>query len=330
MNRRILLQSGLGAGAAMAFGTARAQTAPANYPSRPIEMVVVFPAGGGMDVTARVLASEAERVLQHSFRVQNRTGGAGLIGHTWLAKSAPADGYTVGVVANPFLDLDFLFRGGDFTQANFTALAGINYTPVAWVVRTDSPLGKLDFKGVLDQARAKPGEIKIGVLPNTVFEFVTEIVERASGTKFLHVPFQGGGPAVTSLLGGNIDITNAFYDEVEQQVRAGQLKVLAVSNDVRYSAIPDVPTMHELGVKLDHNVWGATRFATVPPATPEPVKAYLAEALLKVLRDPATAEAYKKTGILISPTDRAETQKAFEASVTTIREFLRETGRLKS
>lgn len=336
MNRRFLLQTGVGFGAALTFRCASAQTAPGglkapgNYPVRPIELIVPFPAGGGVDVTARLLAQESERMLHHSFRVQNRVGGAGLIGHTYLAKSAPADGYSVGVVANPFLVLDFLFRNGDFNQGNFSPLTGINYTPVSWVVRSDSPLGKQDFKGVIAAAKAKPGEIKIGVLPSTPFEFVTEIVERATGTKFLHVPFQGGGPAVTSLLGGNIDITNAFYDEVEQQVRAGQLKVLAVSNDVRYPVIPDVPTMNELGVPMPHNVWGATRLTLVPPATPEPIKAYLSAAFLDVLRDPATAEAYKKAGILLSPTDRAETEKVFASTVTTIQNFLKETGRNKS
>ena len=336
MNRRLLLQSGVSLGAALAFRGASAQTvpggpkAPGNYPVRPIEFVVPFPAGGGVDVTARILAQESERVLHHAFRVQNRVGGAGLIGHTYLAKSAPADGYSVGVVANPFLVIDFLFRNGDFNQDSFSPLTGINYTPVSWVVRSDSALGKLDFKGVIAQAKAKPGEIKIGVLPNTPFEFVTEIVERATGSKLLHVPFQGGGPAVTSLLGGNIDITNAFYDEVEQQVRAGQLKVLAVSNDTRYPVIPDVPTMNELGVPMPHNVWGATRLTLVPPATPEAIKAYLSAAFLEVLRDPTTVEAYKKAGILLSPTDRAETEKAFTSTVTTIRSFLKETGRSKN
>lgn len=336
MNRRFLLLSGVGLGAALAARGAAAQPAPGlpkppgDYPVRPIELVVPFPAGGGVDVTARILAQESERMLHHSFRVQNRVGGAGLIGHTYMAKSAPADGYSVGVIANPFLILDFLYRNGDFNQDSLSPLTGINYTPVSWVVRSDSPMGKLDFKGVLAQAKAKPGEIKIGVLPSTPFEFVTEIVERATGTKFLHVPFQGGGPAVTSLLGGNIDITNAFYDEVEQQVRAGQLKVLAVSNDTRYPVIPDVPTMNELGVPMPHNVWGATRLTLVPPATPEPIKAYLSAAFLEVLRDPGTVEAYKKAGILLSPTDRAETEKAFTATVATIRAFLKETGRTKA
>lgn len=336
MNRRLLLQSGVGLGAALAFRGASAQIPPnipkppGNYPVRPIELTVPFPAGGGVDVTARILAQESERMLHHAFRVQNRASGAGLIGHTYLAKSAPADGYAVGVIADPFLVLDFLYRNGDFNQDSFSPLTGINYTPVIWIVRTDSPLGKLDFKGVIAQAKAKPGEIKVGIAPGTPFEFVTEIVERATGTKFLHVPFQGGAPAVTSLLGGNIDITNGFYDEVEQQVRAGQLKVLVVSNDTRYPVIPDVPTMNELGVPMPHDVWGATRLTLVPPATPEPIQAYLSAAFFEVLRDPGTVEAYKKAGILLSPTDRAETEKVFASTVTTIRNFLKETGRART
>jgi tripartite-type tricarboxylate transporter receptor subunit TctC len=330
MKRRDVLRGGIAAAAFLAGRAAWSQEAPKGYPERPIELVVVFPPGGGMDVTARILAQEAERILHHSFRVQNRAGGGGLIGHTWLAKNAPADGYTVGVTANPFLDLDFLVRNADFDQTKFSPIVGINFTPVIWVVRTDGPLGKLDFKGVVEKAKAEPGSLKIGVISNSAFEFVTEIVEKGSGAKFVHVPFQGGGPGVTALLGGNIDVTNTFYDEVEQQVRAGQLKVLAVSNDQRYSAIPEVPTMNELGIRMPHDVWGANRFALVPPATPEPIKAYLEASLLKVLRDPSTAEAYKKAGILPNPANRADTQRTFEESVRVIRDFLKESGRLKS
>ena len=324
-----MLKAGIGLGA-LAFGAdARAQAAPQGYPRRPIDLVVVYPAGGGMDVTARILAREAERMLGHSFRVQNRAGGAGLVGHTWLAKSAAPDGYTVGVVANPNFNLDFLFRGGGFDKSDLEPIVGLNFSPITWAVRSDGPYGKGGFKALIEKAKASPNEVKIGVLPGSPFEFVTEIVEKATGTKFLHVPFQGGGPGVTALLGGNIDVTNAYYEEVEQHVKAGTLTVVAVSNDVRYDVIPDVPSMQELGVKLPHDVWGASRFAAVPPATPEPIKAYLEAEFLKVLRDPATVEAYKKVGVQVKATGRAEAKRGLENSADVLAAFLKESGARK-
>src|SRR5690606_15805605 len=111
MNRSSIFAAVLAfAAAAPAF----AQQPPEGYPRRPIEMVVAYPAGGGMDVTARTLAQEAQRVLGHEFRVQNRTGGAGMVGHSWLAQNVAPDGYTVGVLANPFLALDIAVRGAPF------------------------------------------------------------------------------------------------------------------------------------------------------------------------------------------------------------------------
>ena len=132
---------------------AQAADKPANYPMRPVSLVVVYPAGGGMDVAARTLASVAEEELGHEFRVENRTGGGGVVGHTYLAKEARPDGYTIGVVANPFLFSDFLAKGGQFDQSDFKPIAGINFDPVVWVVRADSPLGDMSFEQIIEKAK---------------------------------------------------------------------------------------------------------------------------------------------------------------------------------
>jgi tripartite-type tricarboxylate transporter receptor subunit TctC len=298
------------------------QGLPANYPDRPIEMVVVYPAGGGMDVTARTLAQESERVLGHQFRVQNRTGGGGIVGHTWLAKNAAPDGYSVGVLANPFLALDILVRDAQFKAADFAPIAGINFTPVLWVVRTDGPLGKMDFPQVIEHAKSKPSDLKIAVIPNNVFDFVASIVEKNAGIQLTHVPFQGGKPGVTALLGGNVDIASAFYEEVEPYIKAGQLKAIAVSDQKRFDALPDVPAMSELGIKIDAGVWGASRFVTVPPATSDAIKKKLEESFLQVMKDPQAIQKFKAAGISLTPTDAATTRETYERSMTVIQDFL--------
>lgn len=325
ITRRAALAGGL-AGLA-APGLAHAQERPPNFPVRPIEMIVPYPAGGGVDITARTLAQEAGRVLGHEFRVQNRVGGAGLVGHTYMAKSAPADGHSVGVTANPFFFLDFLTREGQFSAEDVKPVVGINFSPILWVSRTASPLGRLDFDGVIEEARRRPGELKVGITPNNAFQFVTEIVERQKGVRMTHVPFQGGRPGVTALLGGNIDLTNCFYEEVEPQLRAGELKALAVSDDRRFEPLPDVPSMVERGVRMPGGVWGANRFAIVPRATPEPIRRYLEAGLLRTLRDPQSVEAFTKVGILLRPADAAETERVFGSTRETLIAFLTETGR---
>lgn len=314
--------------AAFASSSAQAQTKPADYPQRPIEMVVVYPAGGGVDITARILAQESERILGHQFRVQNRVGGGGITGHTYLAK-APADGYTLGVIANPFLLLDFMMRDGQFTQNDFDPLVGINFSPVVWVVRTDSPLGKMNFDAVIAEARKKPGAIKVGVIPGNTFEYVTEFVEKSKGVKFAHVPFQGGKPGVTALLGGHIDLTNAFYEEVEQYVRAGSLRVIAVSDNKRFSKLPDAPAMTEVGVPLAGGTWGAARLVVTPKGVSPEIRKYLEASLLKVLKDPATVEAYNKVGATVEATDTATTKRVYAEAFAAMQAFLKESGRQK-
>lgn len=313
--------------AALALGMSSAsfaQEAPKGFPDRPIEMVVVYPSGGGMDVTARILAKEAERVLGHKFRVQNRTGGGGIVGETYLAKNAPADGYTVGVLTNPFVALDLLVRDAPFKASDFVPITGINFTPVLWVVRTDGPLSKSDFPAILDQAKEKPADLKIAVMASNVFDFVVSIVERSAKVNFTHVPFQGGKPGVTALLGGHVDIASAFYEEVEPYLRAGQLKAVAISDQKRMTVLPDVPTMAEFGIKLADGVWGSNRFVTVSPKTPEPVRKYLEHSFLKVLKDPQTVEEFKKVGITVNATNHEETQRNYDKSIQEIDNFLKE------
>lgn len=315
--------------AVLGWHGAQAQTKPASYPQRPIEMVVAYPAGGGVDITARILAQESERLLGHQFRVQNRVGGAGIVGHNYLANSATADGYTLGVVANPFLLLDFMMREGQFDQNDFEPLVGINFSPVAWVVRTDSPLGKMNFEAVIAEAKKQPGGLKVGVVPNNAFQYVTEFVEKAKGVKFAHVPFQGGKPGVTALLGGHIDLTNAFYEEVDQYVRAGTLRVIAVSDNKRFQKLPDSPAMTELGIPLAGGTWGAARLVVTPKGTPPEIRKYLEAAFLGVLGNPATIAAYNKAGADLDPTDTATTTRIYAEAYGAMQSFLKETGRKK-
>lgn len=293
---------------------------PQGFPTRPIELVVVYPAGGGMDVTARILAREAERVLGHSFRVQNRTGGGGLVGHSYIANQAKPDGYTIGIVANPNISLDFLVREGDFDASSFETVAGINFTPTLWTVSANGPLAGKTMGEVIEMAKEKPGEIRISTIPNNVIDFIITMVESKTGAEFTRVPFQGGKPGVVAMMGGNIEIASTYFDESEGQIRAGEVQPIVVADKVPFKPAPDVPTMSEFGIDVDSGIWGASRFAVVPKGTPQEIKDYLSAALIEVMQDPQTIEAFAEVGIAVNATDAAETQAAFDNAVKVLGE----------
>jgi tripartite-type tricarboxylate transporter receptor subunit TctC len=202
---------------------------PADYPTQPIEFVVVYPAGGGMDVTARLLAKYVERYIDHRVIVANKTGGAGLIGHTYLATSAKNDGYTVGILSgNLWLD-EMLRAKGKWTYKDVTPLTYINEDPVTWAVLTDGPFKDKSVKEIVAQAKEKPGTVRVSMAPDGSFQFLAEAVEMGTGARFVKVPFQGGAPGVTAMLGGHVDIATAYYAEYRGHLEAGKVKVVAVA-----------------------------------------------------------------------------------------------------
>ena len=318
-------------GSVLASQSAKAEPAkPADFPNRPINLVVSYPAGGGMDITARTLAAQMERVTGYQFRVQNHGGGGGIIGNTYVAKQSKPDGYTVGILANPTLIINILGQGAHFAKNDIEPIAGITFAPVIWVVRAKSKLGNMDFKQIIAYAKKHPDELKAGVIPNASFDMATRIVAKQTGAKFTIVPFQGGKPAVVALLGGNIDMSAIYYSEVDQYVKAGTLKVVAVADNTPVPQAPHAPTMKALNINMASSTWGADRFACVPKGTPKDRKDYLGYLIQKTLADPKTAEAYKKVGIIIAPKTAAQEQKAYDDAYVAVHDFLKEAGKLKA
>ena len=322
---------GLVAAVSLAVGLAAipagAQEKPADFPQRPISLVVVYPAGGAVDVTARTFAQVAEKLMDAEFRVENRVGGAGMVGHTSLAKSTDADGYTVGVIANPFLFTDILLRDAPFTKDEFEPINEISFDPVVWVVNAKSEIGDMSFDEIMDHA--KENQLQVGMNPNSIFLFVSEFIERAQDVEFNFIPFDGGKQGVVALLAGDVDATAAFYSEIEQYVKAGDLNPVAVSGDKRHPLMPDVPTLPELGVPAGGTSWGVTRIFTLPPGVPEDRKAYLEKSFLDVLQSDEAKTAFKEAGLTLGPTGAEDAKKHYDESYTALQEFLKETGRLE-
>ena len=302
---------------------------PKDYPTQPIEFVVVYPAGGGMDTTARLLARYVEKHTDHRVIVVNKTGGAGLIGHTYLATAAKNDGYTVGILANGAWSDAMLKAPGKWSHHDLPPVAFINYDPVTWVVSTEGELKNKSLKDVIAAAKAKPGTVRVAIVPGISFEFLAEQVEGLGGVKLLKVPFQGGAPGMTALLGGHVDIATGYLVEYRGHLDAGKVKVLAVGGEERSPNLPNVPTFNEaLGVT--NLVWSAWRWAGVPKGVPVDRKRYLEAALDAALRDPELIAEYRKTGAIADRkfTTTKQIEDEIEKLAKLEREFFAASGRL--
>ncbi len=302
---------------------------PADYPTQPIEFVVAYPAGGGMDVTARLLAKYVERYTEHRVIVVNKTGGAGLIGHTYLASGARNDGYTVGILANPFWAEDELIRAkGKWTVKDLTPIAFINYDPITWAVAADGPLKDRSAKDIVALAKAKPGTVRIAVAPDGAFQFLAEAVEMQTGARFIKVPFQGGAPGVTALLGGHVDVATAFYAEYRGHLEAGKVKVVGVAAQERSVHFPGVATFDE-ALGTQGLAWQAWRFAAVPKGVAADRQRYLEAAIDAALHDRELLDEYTKMGVIAGKTlTAAATAAEIERFHREHREFLLKTGRI--
>jgi tripartite-type tricarboxylate transporter receptor subunit TctC len=322
------------AGGAAAQGDPKAKLQalrPKDYPTQPIEFVVVYPAGGGMDVTARLLARYVEKYIDQRVIVVNRAGGAGLIGHTYLATQAKNDGYTVGILANPFWAEDELIRAkGKWTARDLTPVGFINYDPVTWIVRTDGPFKDKAVKDIVAVAKEKPGTVRIAIAPDGAFQFLAEGVEAATGAKFLKVPFQGGKPGVTALVGGHVDVATGFLAEYRGHLDAGQVRVVGVAARERSVFLPEAPTFNEaLGAAPDL-VFQAWRFATVPKGVPGDRLRFLEAAIDTAMHDRELVDEWRKLGVIMGARSLSaqETAAEMERFHQSHREFLTRTGRM--
>jgi tripartite-type tricarboxylate transporter receptor subunit TctC len=263
---------------------ARAQ----QYPSKPITMIVPFPPGGVADIVGRPLAAQMEKSLKQPVVVTNRTGAGGAVGMAAVAKSAP-DGYTIlmglsSISIFPVSDR-IMGRTPAYEMKDFAPIALITADPTVLVVSADSPWNTL--QEFVASAKAYPG--KINYSSSGVYgtlHVAMEIFANAAGIKLFHVPYQGGGPAVTALLGGQVHALASGPAAAIGQIKGGKMRALASWSTERLPLLPEIPTFKELGYDAEFYIWSGV-FA--PAATPSPVL----DRLRIVVRDAATSADFK-------------------------------------
>jgi tripartite-type tricarboxylate transporter receptor subunit TctC len=238
------------------------------YPQRSVRIIVPYAAGGGTDVTARVFASALGAALGQAFIVDNRAGGASIPGTQLLAQSAP-DGYTLGVMDSSFVTNPSLFRGKlpYDTQRDFKPVALLARNQLLLMVPASSP-----YKSAGDLVAAikkKPGELTFASAGiGTAIHLAGEQLRQAYGLSFVTVPYRGGGPALSDLMGAKVDFAFVAYPVAKAQLHDGLIRALAVAGP-RMALEPDIPSMEEAGFP---SVDAVTDFGLIAPAgTPEAI-----------------------------------------------------------
>jgi len=269
-----------------------------DYPTKPIHIVVPFAAGGAVDAVARIVGQALSDRVKQPVIVENKPGASSNIGMEAVAKAAP-DGYTLLMASNGIATNNALFPTLAFDgRRDFTPVARIGYAPLVFVVPANSPYKTL--AALIADAKANPGKLTYATAGNgTSGHLAGELFKSAAGIDALHVPYKGGAPAITDLLGERITFMPINPIEVLPNIKAGKLRALAVASDRRAPYLPDVPTAGEAGLPgFDALVWWGV---VAPAKTPAPIVARLNDEIVKSLRDPAVAKRLEEAGVVITP-----------------------------
>jgi tripartite-type tricarboxylate transporter receptor subunit TctC len=269
------------AGVLLAAAPATAQQA--DYPNRPIKIIVANPAGGGVDTVTRIVSDRLQRRLGQPVVIENKGGQAGNIGAEAVFAAEP-DGYTLLASApSPITSNPLLYKNMSFDPAQFTPVAVMTTIPNTLMVRAD--LLAKNAQEFIAYAKANSGKLSYASQGNGTTSHLTAVMfEQATGAKLLHVPYRGTAPAINDLMGGHVDI---FFNELATSMelhKAGKARILAVTTPTRVRELPDIPTMQEAGLAgFASDTWNAI---SAPPKTPAPIVAKLNAAINDVLRAP--------------------------------------------
>jgi tripartite-type tricarboxylate transporter receptor subunit TctC len=277
------------------------------YPTKPVTVVVPFTAGGSSDITARTVAAKLQESLGQSFVIDNKPGANGGLGGKFVA-NAPADGYTlfvgsIGVFAiNPVLYKDL----GYHPMKDYDLLSVAVRTPNALVTRANFPAANV--KEFVDYVKKNPGKVSFASSGTGSSDHLTAaLFWQKTGTSGIHVPYKGGSAAQLDIIAGNSDASFQNLGAITQHVKAGKMKILAVTGDKRDPAAPDVPTLAEAGVPgIEVYSWQAF---VAPKGLPQNVKDRLQPALIAAIKHPDVVKRFNDMGFEVVGNSPAEFNK---------------------
>ncbi len=326
MDRRHFVAGSAAAAAALTIRPAFAEDA---YPSHAITLINPFPPGGAADVVGRPLAAVLEPIVKQACIIETKAGAAGAVG-AQVAANAKPDGYTLLLhitSISGFAEVDKLFgRPVKFTRADFIPIARFVADPCVLLVNDKQPYKTL--KELTEDAKKRPDQIIFSSsglygalhIPTALY------MKAAGGLKLRHLPTNGGGPALTAFLGNNSQVLVSSISASLPQIKAGKAKPLALFGATRSKALPDVPTMKELGYNIEYYLWVGL-FA--PKGTPANVVSYLRTNVGKAAHDEKFKTAMANLGQDVDYLDAPEFAKFWDADAARIEDAVREIGRVQ-
>jgi tripartite-type tricarboxylate transporter receptor subunit TctC len=284
----VIIRLALAAAAILAtIGAATAQ-----YPQKPVKIVVPYAAGGGTDVQARYMAARLSERLGQQFVIENNGGAGGNIATAAAGKAEP-DGYTLLFVAPAVaINVSLYARAGYDALADFVPVAGWAQSPLLFIKNVSLPVA--DLKGLAALAKANPGKLAFGSGQGFINHMVMELYKIETGTDILFVPYRGQAPAMTDLIGGQIQLTVDSIASAGPFVESGKVQAIATTSAARLPAFANVPTVAESGYP---KLTGPTWYGVLAPAkTPPDIVAKLAAEIAAVQRDPAAVKRIAEIG----------------------------------
>jgi tripartite-type tricarboxylate transporter receptor subunit TctC len=324
MDRRRFVAGSAAAAATLATHPSFAQDA---YPSRPVTLINPFPPGGAADVVGRPFAATLEPLLKQPVVIETKAGAAGAVGAQYAASAKP-DGYTllVHIVSiSGFAEVDKLFgRTPKFTRADFIPIARFTEGPMVLVVNDKRPYKTL--KDLVDDAKKRPNEI---VFSSSglygALHLPTALFMKAAGIQMRHLPTNGGGPALTAILGNNSQVLVSSIAAASAQMKAGKLKALACFSNKRAASAPDVPTLKELGYDVEFSLWVGL-FA--PKGTPDAVIAKLRAESKKAVDSEQFKKAIANIGDQVAYLDQPDFAKFWDADAKRVEAAVQSIGKV--
>jgi tripartite-type tricarboxylate transporter receptor subunit TctC len=294
----------------VAMAAALAEPDPAaDYPNRPVKVIVSVPAGGGVDTVTRIFAARLQQRLGQPFVIENRGGAGGNIGSEAAYVSDP-DGYTLlATQPAPITSNIALYKKLNFDPAALEPVAVMSKFPNVLLVRPDFPAKTV--QEFIAYAKANPGKVTYASQgPGTSSHLTAALLERMTGTKMLHVPYRGTGPALNDLVAGHVDFIFMELASAYKLHDGGKARVLAVATDRRLDMLPDIPTLIEVGLPdFVSDTWNAI---SAPPKTPRPIITKLNRTINDILNETETKARFHELHLVAaggSPEDMARLKK---------------------
>ena len=324
MDRRQFVVGSAATAAAFTAGSAQAQDA---YPSRPITLINPFPPGGAADVVGRPFAAVLEPIIKQPVVIETKAGAAGAVGAQFAASAKP-DGYTllVHIVSiSGFAEMDKLFgRQPKFTRADFIPIARFTEGPMVLVVNDQTPYKTL--KDLVDDAKKRPD----GIIFSSsglygALHLPTALFMKSAGIQMRHLPTNGGGPALTAILGNNAQVLVTSVAAANAQIKAGKLRALACFSEQRAASLPDVPTMKESGYDVLFSLWVGL-FA--PKGTPDAIVDKLREESKKAAATDQFKKAIDNLGDVFAYLDKPDFAKFWDEDAKRVEAAVQAIGKV--